>query len=110
MLEIGFETNRGSSSIQLVKLPRFISLFLMVGDVLGLFVCLGLTSYWTLNNPLTGFDPFVCGFILLVLTGMYLSDTYHPTPMASATSSSETLSLKFLFTESMVFCFLVSLF
>ena len=78
MLEIGFETNRGSSSIQLVKLPRFISLFLMVGDVLGLFVCLGLTSYWTLNNPLTGFDPFVCGFILLVLTGMYLSDTYHP--------------------------------
>ncbi len=76
MLEIEFETSKGS--IQLVKLPRFISLFLMVGDVLGLFVCLGLTSYWTLNNPLTGFDQFVCGFILLVLTGMYLLDTYHP--------------------------------
>jgi exopolysaccharide biosynthesis polyprenyl glycosylphosphotransferase len=27
---------------------------------------------------LTGFDPFVCGFSLLVLTGMYLLDTYHP--------------------------------
>ena len=76
MLDIGFETIRGN--IQLVKLPRSISLFLMVGDVLGLFVWLGLTSYWTLNNPLTGFDPFVCGFILLVLTGMYLLDTYHP--------------------------------
>ncbi len=76
MLEIGFETNRGS--IQLVKLPRFISLFLMMGDIFGLFVCLGITSYWTLGNSFTGFDPFVYGFMLLVLTGMYLLDTYHP--------------------------------
>ena len=76
MLEIGFETNRGS--IQLVKLPRFISLFLMIGDVFGLFVCLGISSYGTLNHPLAGFDLFVSGFILLTLTGMYLLDTYHP--------------------------------
>jgi exopolysaccharide biosynthesis polyprenyl glycosylphosphotransferase len=82
MLEIGFETNRGS--IQLVKLPRFISLFLMVGDIFGLFVTLGISSYWTLDHPFTGFDLFVGGFILLVLTGMYLLDTYHPDKEISA--------------------------
>ena len=76
MLEIGFETTRGS--IQLVKLPRLISLFLLMGDVFGLFVCLGISSYGTLDHPLIGFDPFVYGFILLTLTGMYLLNTYHP--------------------------------
>jgi exopolysaccharide biosynthesis polyprenyl glycosylphosphotransferase len=76
MLEIGFENNRGS--IQLVKLPRFISLFLIIGDIFGLFVCLGISSYGTLDHPLIGFDPFVYGFILLTLTGMYLLNTYHP--------------------------------
>ncbi|MBO1064766.1 sugar transferase [Anabaena sp. 54] len=76
MLEIGFETNRGS--IQLVKLPRFISLFLIMGDIFGLFVCLGISSYGTLDHPLIGFDLFVYGFILLTLTGMYLLNTYHP--------------------------------
>jgi exopolysaccharide biosynthesis polyprenyl glycosylphosphotransferase len=76
MLEIGFENNRGS--IQLVKLPRFISLFLIMGDIFGLFVCLGISSYGTLDHPLIGFDPFVYGFILLTLTGMYLLNTYHP--------------------------------
>lgn len=76
MLEIGFETNR--VRIQLVKLPRFISIFLIMGDVFGLFVCLGISSYETLDHPLTGFDPFVYGFIILTLTGMYLLDTYHP--------------------------------
>ena len=76
MLEIGFENNRGS--IQLVKLPRFISLFLIMGDIFGLFVCLGISSYGTLDHPLIGFDLFVYGFILLTLTGMYLLNTYHP--------------------------------
>ncbi|MTJ29938.1 sugar transferase [Aphanizomenon sp. UHCC 0183] len=76
MLEIGFENNRGS--IQLVKLSRFISLFLIMGDIFGLFVCLGISSYGTLDHPLIGFDPFVYGFILLTLTGMYLLNTYHP--------------------------------
>ena len=76
MLEIGFETHRGD--IQLVKLARLIPLFLIVGDVFGLFVCLGISSYLTLDHPLAGFDLFVYGFILMVLTGMYLLDTYHP--------------------------------
>lgn len=76
MLEIGFETNM--VPIKLVKLPRLISLFLMMGDVVGLFVCLGISSYGTLDHPLTGFDPLVYGFIILTLTGMYLLDTYHP--------------------------------
>jgi len=76
MLEIGFETHRGG--IQLVKLPRLIPLFLIVGDVFGLFVCLGISSYLTLDHPLAGFDLFVYGFILMVLTGIYLLDTYHP--------------------------------
>ena len=76
MLDIGFETNRGS--IRLVKLPRFISLFLMMGDVFGLFVCLGISSYLTFTDPFKGFDVFVYGFILLTLMGMYLLDTYHP--------------------------------
>jgi len=50
----------------------------MFGDIFGLFVSLALSSYWTLNHPFTGFDPFVYIFTLMVLTGMYLLDTYHP--------------------------------
>jgi exopolysaccharide biosynthesis polyprenyl glycosylphosphotransferase len=49
-----------------------------MGDIFGLFVCLGISSYGTLDHPLIGFDPFVYGFILLTLTGMYLLNTYHP--------------------------------
>ncbi|MCX5981651.1 MAG: sugar transferase [Nostocales cyanobacterium LacPavin_0920_SED1_MAG_38_18] len=49
-----------------------------MGDIFGLFVCLGISSYGTLDHPLIGFDLFVYGFILLTLTGMYLLNTYHP--------------------------------
>jgi exopolysaccharide biosynthesis polyprenyl glycosylphosphotransferase len=64
--------------IQLVKIPRFLPVLLLIGDVFGLVSCLGAAFWWRLGQPLEGFDGVVCGFILLVLSGLYLADTYHP--------------------------------
>ncbi len=75
MFNIPFHGYRGS--IQVLKIPRFIPVLLLVGDVFGLFVCLGLAFWIRLGQPV-GFDGVVCGFILVVLAGLYLADTYHP--------------------------------
>jgi exopolysaccharide biosynthesis polyprenyl glycosylphosphotransferase len=75
MFNISFHGYGGS--IQVLKIPRFIPVLLLVGDVFGLFVCLGLAFWLRLGQPVE-FDGVVCGFILLVLAGLYLADTYHP--------------------------------
>ncbi|WP_086682267.1 sugar transferase [Nostoc sp. T09] len=76
MFNIPFHGYRGS--IQLLKIPRFMPVLLLVGDIFGLFVCLGVAFWLRLGQIFEGFDTVVCGFILLVLAGLYLADTYHP--------------------------------
>ncbi|MDZ8051114.1 MAG: sugar transferase [Aulosira sp. ZfuVER01] len=51
---------------------------LLVGDIFGLFVCLGVAFWLRLGQIFEIFAPVVCVFILLVLAGLYLADTYHP--------------------------------
>ncbi|MBW4561963.1 MAG: sugar transferase [Mojavia pulchra JT2-VF2] len=76
MFNIPFHGDSGS--INLPKIPRFLPALLLVGDIFGLVICLGLAFWFRLGQLLEGFDLVVCGFILLVLAGLYLGDTYHP--------------------------------
>ncbi len=76
MYNIPFEGYRGS--IQFVKIPQFLPVLLLVGDIFGLFICLGVAFWWRLGQPLQGFDYVVWGFIVTILSGLYLADTYHP--------------------------------
>ncbi|MBD2353383.1 sugar transferase [Tolypothrix sp. FACHB-123] len=75
MFNVPFNCYRGS--IQFHKIPRFMPVLLLVGDIFGLFICLKITFWLRIGQPV-GFDTIVCGFILLVLAGLYLADTYHP--------------------------------
>lgn len=75
MFNIPFHCYRGS--IQFHKIPRFMPVLLLVGDVFGLFLCLQISFWLRLGQPV-GFDTEASGFILLVLAGLYLADTYHP--------------------------------
>ncbi|MBD2197813.1 MULTISPECIES: sugar transferase [Calothrix] len=75
MFNVPFNCDRGS--IQFHKIPRFTPVLLLVADVFGLFIFLKITFWLRIGQPV-GFDTVVCGFILLVLAGLYLADTYHP--------------------------------
>ncbi|BAY12880.1 sugar transferase [Calothrix sp. NIES-2098] len=76
MFNIPFHGYRGS--IQLLKIPRFMPVLLLVGDIFSLFVCLGVAFWLRQGQIFEAFAPVVCVFILLVLAGLYLADTYHP--------------------------------
>ncbi len=63
---------------RLLNLLRNLPVLLLLGDILGLFICLAIAHWLRLGEPLDVLDPLVCGFALLVLTGLYLADAYHP--------------------------------
>ncbi|WP_414575712.1 sugar transferase [Anabaena sp. CCY 9402-a] len=69
-------SNQGS------KLPQthnILCILLLLGDIVGLVLSLSLTFWINWDKNLNTVDPFVnLLFCLLVITGLYLADTYHP--------------------------------
>jgi exopolysaccharide biosynthesis polyprenyl glycosylphosphotransferase len=59
-------------------IPRSLPLLLLLGDIFGLVVCLGIAFWLRHGQSLNWFDPLVEGYILLVLLGLYLADAYRP--------------------------------
>ncbi|MDJ0676857.1 MAG: sugar transferase [Calothrix sp. MO_167.B42] len=73
-------TNRINSpgNTRLLNVVRSLPVLLLLGDIFGVFICLAIAHWLRLGEPLYLLDPLVCGFALLVLTGLYLADAYHP--------------------------------
>ncbi|WP_414585498.1 hypothetical protein [Scytonema sp. PCC 10023] len=63
---------------KLHQIKNILPVLLLVGDILGLVLSLTLVSWLRLGEKFDSFDPVVYGFILLVLIGLYLANTYHP--------------------------------
>ena len=57
---------------------RRIPMLLLLGDILALVLCVEITLWLTLGELINVLNPTLIGFILLVLTGMYLVSAYKP--------------------------------
>lgn len=68
-------SNRGN---KLHQIQNLLPVLLFVGDILGLVFSLALALWLRLGEPLNGSALIVCGFLLLVLAGLYLANSYHP--------------------------------
>ena len=66
------------NNTKLPNIPHTLPIMLFLGDIFGLFVCLLFAFWLRLDQPINGFDPFIYCFVLLILVGLYLADTYHP--------------------------------
>lgn len=66
------------TSTRLPSVIRSLPVLLLLGDIFGLFVCVTIALWLRLGEPLNKFDPFLWGFVLLVLVELYLVDAYHP--------------------------------
>ncbi|NEU76492.1 sugar transferase [Hassallia byssoidea VB512170] len=66
------------TSTRLPSVIRSLPVLLLLGDIFGLFICVAIALWLRLGEPLNKFDPFVWGFVLLVLVELYLVDAYHP--------------------------------
>jgi exopolysaccharide biosynthesis polyprenyl glycosylphosphotransferase len=66
------------NNIKLPNIPRSLPIMLFLGDIFGLFVCLLFAFWLRLDHPINRWDPFIYCFVLLMLVGLYLADTYHP--------------------------------
>ncbi len=67
-----------STNTKLFNSVRSLPILLLAGDVFCLVICLELTSRLCRGELIDGFNPIFYGFILLVLSGLYLADTYKP--------------------------------
>ncbi len=67
-----------TGNTRLLNVLRSLPILLFLGDILGLFISLAIAHWLRLGEPLNLFKPLVCGFVWLVLTGLYLADAYHP--------------------------------
>ncbi|MBD2343484.1 sugar transferase [Anabaena subtropica] len=57
---------------------NILCVLLLLGDILGLLLSFSICLWLRLGQNLNGFDPLIYVFFFLVLTGLYLADTYHP--------------------------------
>jgi exopolysaccharide biosynthesis polyprenyl glycosylphosphotransferase len=57
---------------------RSIPAWLLVADILGLVVSLAFAVWLNLGEPVDWSNPVLYEFVLLVLIGLYLADTYKP--------------------------------
>jgi lipopolysaccharide/colanic/teichoic acid biosynthesis glycosyltransferase len=67
-----------AAKIQLDAIPKKLPVMLLLADVLGLAVCLQFSLWLRLGKSMVVLDPFIYLFVILVLGGLYLADTYHP--------------------------------
>ncbi|MEH1869828.1 MAG: sugar transferase [Nostoc sp.] len=68
----------GKKNKKLHYTHNILSLFLLLGDIVGLLLSLSLSLWLRLGQNLNIFDPLIYLCFLLVLAGLYLADTYHP--------------------------------
>ncbi|MHC5740428.1 MAG: sugar transferase [Nostoc sp.] len=68
----------GKKTKKLYQTHNTLSLLLLLGDIVGLWLSLSLCLWVRSHQYLNGFDPFIYLFIFLILAGLYLADTYHP--------------------------------
>ncbi|MEA5566425.1 sugar transferase [Anabaena sp. UHCC 0399] len=69
-------SNQGS---KLSQTHNILCILLLLGDIVGLVLSLSLTFWTNWDKNLNTVDLFVnLLFCLLVITGLYLADTYHP--------------------------------
>ncbi|MEH1805659.1 sugar transferase [Nostoc sp.] len=68
----------GKKTKKLYQTHNTLSLLLLLGDIVGLWLSLSLCLWLRSHQYLNGFDPFIYLFIFLILAGLYLADTYHP--------------------------------
>jgi FlaA1/EpsC-like NDP-sugar epimerase len=57
---------------------RRLALFLLISDLLGIFLFLILTYFVRIGQPLNLFNPALSGTAILILTGFYIADAYRP--------------------------------
>ncbi|MBW4592663.1 MAG: sugar transferase [Brasilonema angustatum HA4187-MV1] len=57
---------------------HYLNVLLLAGDIFGLIICLEFTCWLRTNSFIHGLNPFCYGLILLVLSALYLADTYKP--------------------------------
>ena len=62
--------------------PRHLTLLLVLGDILGLLICTVVVYQIRLDQPFNFFNPVPYFFFILILTGLYLTDTYTPDTQA----------------------------
>ncbi len=68
-------SNQGN---KLHQIQNILPGLLLLGDILGLVFSLAIALWMRLSQPLDSSDPVVYGFVLLVLAGLYLANSYHP--------------------------------
>ncbi|MEA5618343.1 sugar transferase [Cronbergia sp. UHCC 0137] len=80
MMQMDFTLSLGKTGNKLHKIQNILSVLLLLGDIFGLIFSLGLAFWLNAGQNSLGNtnDPVVYIFSLLVLTGLYLGDTYHP--------------------------------
>jgi exopolysaccharide biosynthesis polyprenyl glycosylphosphotransferase len=66
------------SSIGGLSVPRRIAILLLAGDGAVLAACLKCSVWLGTGQSLSPFDPIFYLFVALVLTGLYVADTYRP--------------------------------
>lgn len=69
---------RPIAKARIVAQSRTIAVLLLLGDLLGLWVCGSTPSWLRLKQHLELSDPFLYGFSGLVLVALYLAEAYRP--------------------------------
>jgi exopolysaccharide biosynthesis polyprenyl glycosylphosphotransferase len=67
-----------TTNTRFVSIPNKQPVLLLLTDILGSVICLLLTLWLFSGKVLAVLDPLLFIFVLLVLGGLYLANTYHP--------------------------------
>ncbi|NEU83244.1 sugar transferase [Nostoc sp. UIC 10630] len=66
------------ANTRLPNIIRSLPILLLLGDILGLLVCLAIAQWLRLDQPLHWLNPLPYGFVCMTLAALYLADAYHP--------------------------------
>jgi exopolysaccharide biosynthesis polyprenyl glycosylphosphotransferase len=77
---MNFTLTIGKTGNKLHEFQNILSVLLLIGDILGLFLSFTLT-FWIrlgLDRHFNAVNPIFYLFLVLFIAGLYLADTYHP--------------------------------
>lgn len=83
--------------IESQKILKSIPVLLLLGDILGLILGLSSALWLRLGEPLRLSSPILYSFILLVLLGLYIADTYKPDVQIAGLRSPARIILSSIF-------------
>ncbi|WP_208766736.1 sugar transferase [Nostoc flagelliforme] len=66
------------ANTRLPNVVRSLPIFLLLGDIFGLLICLAIAQWLRLDQPLHWLDPLPYAFVCMILAAFYLADAYHP--------------------------------